>query len=348
MANKFKSSGKTIDVEDAVGSVLAHDITEIRPGEYKGSAFKKGQIIRQEDIEHLKRLGKEHLFVLELGSGEVHEDDAAIRIARSISGKGVVFDENPSEGKIALRSAHRGLLKVNVQALTELNMIEQISCSSRHNNLFVEENETIAATRAIPLIIDEATLKKAEDKGAQAGGIFSVKPLSQPDTGIIITGSEVYYGRTEDKFETIIKNKLDFFNCTLKETTFLPDDREKISREINAFLEKGYELIILTGGMSVDPDDVTRMAVADAGAQDILYGTPVLPGAMFLYGRFGDVPVMGLPACVIFYRATVFDIVFPRILAGEKITRKDIAALAHGGFCLNCEKCHYPVCPFGK
>lgn len=348
MSSKFKSSGKTINVDDAVGSVLAHDITEIRPGQYKGSAFKKGQVLRQEDLEHLKRLGKEHLFVLEIGPDEVHEDDAAIRLARALSGQGIVFDENPSEGKIALRSAYRGLLKVNVQALTELNMVEHISCSSRHNNLLVDEDETVAATRAIPLIIDDASLKKAESIGKQTEGIFSVKRLSQPDTGLIITGNEVYSGRTEDKFEAIIKNKLEYFNCPLKETTFLPDDKERISQEITAFIEKGYGLILVTGGMSVDPDDVTRMAIAEAGAQDVLYGTPVLPGAMFLYGRFGEIPVMGLPACVIFYRATILDLVFPRVLAGEEITREDIASMAHGGLCLNCKECRYPVCPFGK
>ncbi len=348
MSNKFKSSGKIITIDQAVGTVLAHDITEIRAGQFKGAAFKKGQIIREENLEHLRRLGKEHLFVLEIGPGEVHEDDAAVRLAEALSGPGIIFDRRPSEGKISLRSAFRGLFKVKVDALKEFNMVPEISCASRHNNLLVDEGEIIAATRAIPLIIEEELLIRAEKIAREAGGIFSIKELSRPDAGLIVTGNEVYTGRIEDKFAPIIRKKLDFFGCRLRETVFLPDDKEKILKGIRDFLDKGLGLIIVTGGMSVDPDDVSRMAILEAGADDVLYGTPVLPGAMFLYGRLGRVPIVGLPACVLYYRATVFDLVFPRILAGEHITREDIASMAHGGLCLNCDQCRYPVCPFGK
>ena len=198
------------------------------------------------------------------------------------------------------------------------------------------------------MIIDETILKKAEQIARGDGGIFSVKKLSKPDTGLIITGNEVYSGKIKDKFAPLIRKKLNFFDCQLKETIFLPDDKHKITQEIKGFIEKGYGLILVTGGMSVDPDDVSRMAIAEAGAEDIIYGSPVLPGAMFLYGHFGDTPIMGLPACVIYYRATVFDIVLPRVLAGEKITRDDLASMAHGGLCLECDQCNYPVCPFGK
>jgi molybdopterin biosynthesis enzyme len=348
MSNKFKTSAKIIPVDEAVGKVLAHDITEIRPGQFKGPSFKKGQIIREQDLNHLRRLGKEHLFVLHMGPGEVHEDDAAVRLAGALAGSGIIFDEEPSEGKIALKSAHRGLLKVDVEALTEFNLVPDVTCSSRHNNVLVEEGETIAATRAIPLIIDEASLNEAVKTAKEAGGIFSVKKLSQPDTGLIITGNEVYLGRIKDKFAPLIRKKLGFFGCRLKETIFAPDEKNKIIQGIRAFLEKGLRLILVAGGMSVDPDDVSRMAIAEAGAEDIVYGTPVLPGAMFLYGRLEDIPIMGLPACVLYYNTTVFDLILPRILAGEKITRRDLAAMAHGGLCLNCEECRYPVCPFGK
>ncbi|MBW1767326.1 MAG: molybdopterin-binding protein [Deltaproteobacteria bacterium] len=348
MPNKFKSSGKVIPVDKAVGTILAHDITEIRPGQFKGTAFKKGQIISKEDLDHLRRLGKENLFILEIGPDEVHEDDAAVRLATALSGPGVIFDDNPSEGKIAIRSAHRGLLKVDVAALTSFNLVPNISCASRHNNILVEEGETIAATRAIPLIIDDVSVREAEQVAKDADGIFSVKRLSRPDTGLIITGNEVYSGKIKDKFAPLIRKKLDYFDCSLMESINLPDEKVRIVQGIRDLLEKGAELILVTGGMSVDPDDVSRMAIAEAGAEDILYGTPVLPGAMFLYARLGDVPVLGLPACVIFYRATVFDHIFPRVLAGERITREDLASMAHGGLCLNCDQCHYPVCPFGK
>ncbi|MBN2058937.1 MAG: molybdopterin-binding protein [Deltaproteobacteria bacterium] len=348
MTNKFKSAGKIISVEEAIGTVLAHDITEIRPGRFKGSAFKRGQIIKKDDLERLKSLGKEHIFVLNIEPGEIHEDDAALRLARVLAGPGIIFDENPSEGKITLKAAHKGLLKVNVPALVDFNLVPEVTCSTRHNNILVEKGETVAGTRAIPLIIDEDYVLQAEKIAKKAGGILSVKPLSTPASGIIITGTEVYSGRIEDKFAPVLKKKLSSFGCEIKEISFLPDNKNRIIKTLHSYLKKGYDLILLTGGMSVDPDDVTRMAIAEAGAEDIIYGTPVLPGAMFLYARFGEVPVLGLPACIIFYKTTVFDLIFPRVLAGEKITRTDLASMAHGGLCLTCERCNYPVCPFGK
>jgi hypothetical protein len=348
LSNKFKSSASTIPVDQAIGKVLAHDITEIRPGQFKGVAFKKGHIVREKDIPHLRLLGKEHLFVLHIGPDEIHEDEAATRLANALTGQGVVFHGQPSEGKISLKAAYKGLLKVNVQALTELCLIPEICCASRHTNTVVEKGEIVCATRAIPLIIDEMTLNAAVHIAVTAGGIFSVMSLSQPQTGIVITGNEVYSGLINDKFAPILRKKLESFGCHIKVPLFSPDDKTMIIKCIHDLLKRGAEFIIVAGGMSVDPDDISRVAIAEAGAQDVVYGTSVLPGAMFLYGHIGEVPVLGLPACVLFYKATVFDILLPRVLAGEMITRQDLAALAHGGLCLNCERCHYPVCPFGK
>ena len=348
MANKFKSSATLIPLDKGVGTVLAHDITEIRPGQFKGAAFKRGYIITEEDLPHLRRVGKEHLFVLHLEPGEIHEDEAAVRLCAALSGPGVVFEPNPSEGKISLRAAYRGLLKVDVEALIEINLVPDICCSSRHNNSTVEKGDIIAAARAIPLIIDEKILVAGIEVAEEAGGIFSVKPLSQPKSGLIITGNEVYNRLIDDKFAPLIRKKLQSFGCEIIGTSFAPDDKIEIKKAIENVLQKGAELIMVAGGMSVDPDDMTRVAIAEAGAEDVVYGTPVLPGAMFLYGRFGDIPVLGLPACVLFYRATIFDLILPKVLAGEKITRKDLAAMAHGGLCLNCKECRFPVCPFGK
>ena len=348
MHHKYKSSTKAIPLDQAIGKVLAHDITEIRPGQFKGAAFKKGHILKKEDLDHLRRLGKEHLFVLQIGPGEVHEDEAAIRLARALAGPGIVFDEQPSEGKIALKSAHRGLLKVNVEALTEFNLVSDVTCASRHNNVLVGAGEIVAATRAIPLVIHERSLDKAVRIAENAQGVFLVKELTQADAGLVITGNEVYYGRIEDKFAPLIRKKLSSYGCTLKETIFAPDDKDVIVQGIRRFVDKGLGLILVAGGMSVDPDDVSRMAIVEAGAVDVVYGSPVLPGAMFLYGRLGDAPVLGLPACVIYHNATVFDILLPRVLADESLTRRDFASLAHGGLCLDCDQCRYPVCPFGK
>ncbi|MGM0663854.1 MAG: molybdopterin-binding protein [Thermodesulfobacteriota bacterium] len=348
MATKHKSSATMITVDEAVGKVLAHDITEIRPGQFKGPAFKKGQVIGQEDVEHLRRLGKEHLYVLELADGDVHEDEAALRLAEALSGPGIRFNDRPAEGKIALLASHRGLLKVNVEALTHFNLVPDVTCSSRHTNTVVEEGATVAATRAIPLIIDSGLVDRAARIARESGGIFSVLETRRPDTGLVITGNEVYSGRIDDKFAPILKKKTGEFGCRLMDIKFVPDNQSRISEAVKEFVEAGAGLVIVAGGMSVDPDDVSRLGIAEAGAEDMVYGTPVLPGAMLLYGRIGQVPVLGVPACVLFYKATVLDLILPRVLAGEAITRQDLAAMAHGGLCLNCESCRYPICPFGK
>ncbi len=348
MANKFKSSATVIPVDQAVGTILAHDITEIRPGNFKGPAFKKGHIVKKEDIAHLKRVGKEHLYVLHLEPGEVHEDNAAVALATALSGQGVIFDPNPSEGKISLKAGYRGLLKVNVEALTAMNLIPDISCASIHNHTVVQKNDIVAATRAIPLVIDETLLNSAVRLAEEAGGIFSVKPLGTPLTGLVITGSEVYNGLIDDKFAPIIRRKLHDYDCEVIGTAFSPDDKGTIVKEIQRHLKNGAEMLIVAGGMSVDPDDITRVAIAEAGAENVVYGTPVIPGAMFLAGRIGSVPILGLPACVLFYRATVLDLILPRVLAGETVAREDLAAMAHGGLCLNCETCRFPRCSFGK
>ena len=348
MTGKYKSSATIISVDQAVGTVLAHDITEIRPGQFKGPAFKKGHIIREEDVQHLKRLGKEHLYVLKLGPDELHEDEAALRIANVIAGPGVSFEESPSEGKIALKAAHPGLLKINVEALVELNMTPEISCSSRHTNTVVQSGDILAATRAIPLILKEKTLMEALDAIRACGPVFTVKALAQPPAGLVVTGNEVYNRLIEDKFAPIIRKKLAAYGCEVCKLVFSPDKLDRIVGGIRSVIQAGARLVMVAGGMSVDPDDISRLAVAEAGADPVIYGTPVLPGAMFLYGRIGETPILGLPACVLFYRATVLDLVLPRVLAGEEITRRDLAEMAHGGMCLQCEACRYPVCPFGK
>lgn len=348
MNGKYKSMATIISLDQAVGTVLAHDITEIRPGEFKGASFKKGHIVKSEDLPHLRRLGKEHLFVLNLEPGEVHEDEAALKLAKALSGPGILFDRTPSEGKITLKAAHQGLLKVHVQALTDLCLIPEICCASRHTNTLVQKGEPVAATRAIPLIIKEKILEKAIRIAEAVGGIFAVTPLRRPRTGVVVTGNEVYKGLIEDRFASILKKKLEAFDCTVEEVHYTPDDRKVLTGHLMDLVGKGIELLMVSGGMSVDPDDISRLAIADAGAEDVVYGSSVLPGAMFLYGRIGTTTVLGLPACVLFHGTTILDVVLPRILAGEAITRKDLAGMAHGGLCLNCPECRYPLCPFGK
>lgn len=337
-----------VKVEDAIGMVLAHDITEIRRGEFKGAAFKKGHKIREADICHLQRLGKHHLYVLRIEEGYLHENDAAIALADALCGDGVTWHNEPREGKISLLAARDGLFKVDVEALTRINMLGEVMCASRHTNFPVKKGNVVAAARAIPLVIRSEIIDEAVGLSRHQGGILQVKPLRKARAGIVITGNEVYSRLIEDQFEPILRRKMTQIGSEVMGVVFTPDDAGHIEREIRHLIADGADLLLVTGGMSVDPDDVTRQAIAQAGAKEFLYGTPVLPGSMFMTSFIGDVPVLGIPACGLYHEATIFDLVLPRVLAGERLTRKDIAELGHGGLCLHCDECRYPLCPFGK
>lgn len=337
-----------VKIEDAVGMVLAHDITEIRRGEFKGAAFKKGYKVREADICHLQRLGKRHLYVLNIEEGYLHENDAAVALADGFCGDGVTWSGEPREGKVPLTSGRDGLLKVNVLALTAVNMLGDVMCASRHSNSMVKKGDMVAAVRAIPLVIRSEVIGEALGISRHHRGIFEVKPIRKARAGIVITGNEVYSGLIEDQFEPVLRGKMTRIGSEVMEVVFAPDDAKVIEREVRRLIDDGADLLLVTGGMSVDPDDVTRQAISLAGAKEFLYGTPVLPGAMFMTCFIGDVPVLGIPACGIYHQATIFDLVLPRVLAGERLTRGDFAALGHGGLCLHCTECRYPVCPFGK
>jgi molybdopterin biosynthesis enzyme len=237
---------------------------------------------------------------------------------------------------------------VDVEALTEFNLVEGIMCASRHTNTVVAAGDPVAGTRAIPLVVERSQVETARRAAGRDGGVFRVQPLARPLTGLVVTGNEVYSGLIEDKFVPVVRPKLDAFGIDVLPPVFCPDDASFISQAVLDLVRKGAELIVATGGMSVDPDDVTRLGVAAAGATDIVYGSSVLPGAMLLCARIGSVPVLGVPACGMFHDQTIFDLVLPRVLAGEQLTRRDLAELAHGGLCLNCPECRFPVCPFGK
>ncbi len=339
---------RTVPVEEAVNMVIPHDITEIRPGEFKGPAFKRGHVIRQEDIPHLKRLGKERIFVFDLGPGELHEDEAAIRMARAVAGQGVEYSKEIAEGKVGFKAAIDGLLKVETEALFRFNLPGDVMLATRHTDTVVKRGEKLGAGRAIPLVIREEAVNRAVAIGQEAGGILKVLPFRKSRAGLVITGNEVYYGRIKDAFEPVLRKKVESFGGQVINVRFAPDDPDVIARHIRSCLDAGADLILTSGGMSVDPDDVARHGIRKAGAVDVVYGSSVLPGAMFLVAYIEGVPVLGMPACGMYFKTTVLDLVFPRILAGEKIGRTEIAALGHGGFCLGCRECRYPLCPFGK
>ncbi|MEW6673510.1 MAG: molybdopterin-binding protein [Thermodesulfobacteriota bacterium] len=339
---------KKIKVEDAVGTQLAHDITEIRPGEFKGPAFRKGHTVCNEDICHLQKLGKNHLYLINMEDDEIHENQAAAILARGLAGEGVSWEDKPKEGKISLHAAIDGLLVVDTASLAAFNMVDEVMCATLHSHTIVKKGEMVAATRAIPLVMKRAPIERAAAIARQNGAILSVRPLRNAKVGLVITGNEVYHGLIKDRFEPILKQKIQTLGSTVVGTEFAPDNENLIRASIQSHLDKGCDLLLLSGGMSVDPDDVTRQGIRLAGATEFNYGAAALPGAMFLVAYLGDVPLLGVPACGLHHRITVLDLILPRILAGERVGKKELAFIGHGGLCRDCPECSYPHCPFGK
>lgn len=338
---------KKVRVEDSVGSLLAYDLTKIVKDEYKGPAFKKGHIIKEEDIEHLKKMGKYHIFVIEYGEDEIHEEDAARIIKDAVMGENLSHTE-PSEGKIGIVAEERGVLKIDEEALFKINMIDMVMLATRHTNTLVEKGMTVAATRIIPLTIKKQELSKLDDIEAEYGKIINIVPLQKLKVGVCVTGTEVYEGLIKDKFGPVLEKKAKDLGGEIVGIKFSPDDKENIRKEIDSLIDAGADLVMVSGGMSVDADDVTPLAIRDAAEEVITYGSPVLPGAMFMLAYKGDTAIIGVPACGMFHRITVLDLVLPRVFTKERLTKSDIAKLGHGGLCLNCDVCTYPVCPFGK
>ena len=337
---------KKIKTVDAIGHILCHDITKIIPGEFKGVAFKKGHIVKKEDIEVLLSLGKDHLYVWEKNEDMVHENDGAIFLKDLTAGENLDFSDI-KEGKIDFISNKYGLLKIDVDTLLELNMIDDIMLSTIHNNFIVNKGTKVAGTRVIPLLIDKNKLTEAKNIVGNKK-IVNVVEFKPKKVGIVTTGNEVFYKRIVDKFGPVIKEKVEKFGCEVIGQAICKDDTIMIKNAIEDFINQGAELICCTGGMSVDPDDVTPTAIKESGASIITYGSPILPGAMFLLAYKGDIPIMGIPGCAMYNKTTVFDVILPRVLVDEKLTKKDIAMYGHGGLCMNCDICTYPACNFAK
>ncbi|MDD2321203.1 MAG: molybdopterin-binding protein [Geobacteraceae bacterium] len=338
---------KDIPVQEAVGKVLFHDITRIAPGEFKGRAFKKGHIIREEDVPMLMNLGKNNICILDLKDGYVHEDDAAYRIARAASGRGIGLAE-AVEGKVKMVAATNGLLKVNVEGLNVINSVEQIVLATLHTNQQVVADVPIAGTRIIPLFTDEARILAVEEICCEYFPIMEVVPFRSLKVGLVTTGSEIYHGRISDKFGPVVREKFAAMGSEVFRQILVPDDVAVIVRAIHELLEQGADMIIASGGMSVDPDDRTPAAIRGVGGEVITYGSPTFPGSMFMLSYSGSTPVIGLPGCAMYHKATIFDLIVPRLLAGDRVSRADIVSLGHGGFCASCAECRYPNCSFGK
>ena len=340
---------KLIRTEDAVGSVLCHDLTQIIKGVTKDAVFRKGQIVQPEDIPVLLSIGKEHLYVWEADENMLHENDAA-RILCTICKNENMLESEVKEGKIELSAACEGLFKVDSKRLQLVNSFGQMMIATRHGNTPVRKGDKLAGTRIIPLVIEKEKMYTVQELCGEEP-ILKLMPYKLKKAAVIATGSEVFTGRIKDTFTPVIEEKLAEYNVEVVYKQVLGDDPDAVTAAIRtAIEEKGAELVCCTGGMSVDPDDRTPLAIKNTGAQIISYGAPVLPGAMFLLAYYGGnrVPVMGLPGCVMYSKRTIFDLVLPRVIACDSITAEELASLGEGGLCLNCKICTYPACGFGK
>jgi molybdenum cofactor synthesis domain-containing protein len=320
---------KVIPVEEAVGLPLAHDITEIVPGKHKGPAFRRGHVIRPEDVSKLLDIGKAHIYVMELDKDELHEEDAARRLAKAAAGPNIHLTD-PVEGRVNLVAEMAGLLKINETLLRQFNALGDLILATIPSNRYVKKGEVIAGTRTIPVVVKDDLVKRAEALCKQ-GVIVTIVPIPQRRVHLIVTGSEVYTGRIQDGFEPVVRRKLAEMGTELSSAKLAPDDPDQIANCIKDSYRTGVDLILVSGGMSVDPDDLTPEGIRRSGARVESHGFPILPGSMFLMAYLDQTPILGLSGCVLHDPVTAFDLLLPRLLAGERISRADIISMGHGG-----------------
>lgn len=338
---------KKISIHEAIGMTLCHDITKIVPGKEKVRAFQRGHIICPADIPLLQDLGKEHIYVWEESENMVHEDDAALRLAQLASGSGIIWN-TPNQGKVSLMAEHSGLLEVNASKMEKINAIEGIVLASLHSGRVVSEGTLVAGTRIIPLAIERNLLEKAEKACCTGESLISIKPFLPLRIGIVTTGNEVYHGRIQDGFCSVLQQKVAPYNAELLRQVIVPDDSEAIAREILKLINDGAQLVFVTGGMSIDPDDVSPTGIKKTGAEVAFYGVPVLPGSMLMLAYLDGIPICGIPGCVMFNGVTSLDLILPYLFAGQRVSRSQIVSLGHGGLCQECQICQYPNCSFCK
>lgn len=332
------STLREVPVEEAVGMVLTHDLTQIIPGQFKGRLFRKGHRITQDDIPKLLDIGKAHIYAIELAPDEIHEDDAALRMAWALQGENTAITD-PYEGKVSIKSQIHGLAQIDKPTVDAINAMGDIALATIKTNTVVQPGQSLAATRVIPLITKQSKIEEVErlsaglrdQKSAADQAVIHVRPFLKHRVGLITTGSEVYHGRIQDKFGPVVRAKVGALGSEIVEQRFVPDDMEAIVTEISFLRKQMCDMILLTGGMSVDPDDRTPGAIRQAGAEIVRYGTPMLPGSMLLMGYLEGIPIMGLPGCVMHDPFTSFDALLPRILAGDQIEEQDIIDLGYGG-----------------
>ncbi len=336
---------KKIRVEDAVGMTLCHDVTKMVDG-FKGPAFRRGHVIREEDVEELKNIGKKTVFIWEENAGEIHEEDCARRLAAMAPVENAEYT-GPSEGKVMLIARERGMFRVDTALLKEINSIGDITIATLPDHYPAEEGAALCSMRIVPLTTQVTQIEEAEKKCA-GRQLLRLMPYRHRNIGVIITGSEVYSGRIKDKFEPVVREKMKRWPADIVSVAICDDDLDMITGAAREALKKGADFLIFTGGMSVDPDDLTPTAIRALGARIISHGVPSQPGNMTLVAYLDDIPVLGVPGAAISLPTTIFDVLLPQIFTGEPLTREDLIRLGDGGLCQRCKDCHYPNCTFGR
>ncbi|MDR2669446.1 MAG: molybdopterin-binding protein [Desulfovibrio sp.] len=339
---------KCVPAREAAGLVIAHDITEIVPGKVRRTAFRRGHTVRPEDVEHLLRLGKENLYIQDGDDDGVHEDEAARRLAAAFTGPGLEYGD-PAEGRINFRAARRGLFVVERELLARVNAVPDVVLATRHSLQAVDKGDLLAGTRVVPLTVPEGVVQAAEECCRQTDSpLLAVLPFKKHRVAAVVTGREVYEGRVADGFIPVLKKKFHAWDSQVFLERVVPDEKKLTAGAVREALEQGADMVCVTGGMSVDPDDRTPAALRDVCSEIVFRGVPVFPGSMLMLGYAGRVPVLGVPGCVMYRRGCVFDIIVPRLLAGLRVTAADARGFAYGGLCLECPECVYPACSFGK
>ncbi|MCR5508697.1 MAG: molybdopterin-binding protein [Lachnospiraceae bacterium] len=336
---------KKTNIEDAVGMTLCHDVTAMYPG-FKGPLFKRGHVIEEKDISAFLDIGKKSVYTGDIPKDMLHEEDCAVRLAQMAAVSGAHY-EGPSEGKVVLVSDIDGMLKVNTGLLRSINSIGDITVTTLPDHYRVRKGMKIASMRIVPLFTKKEVIDRAEElcKGSK---LIDILPYKSRKAGIIITGSEVYNGRIEERFEKVITGKLDAYPGIIAGVRICDDDTDMIVGSARKLLDLGADFLIFTGGMSVDPDDLTPGAIKRLGAEIVSYGLPAQPGNMTLVAYLNDTVIAGVPGAAISRPVTMFDVLLPQIYAGIKFTKTDLINLAEGGLCQMCEDCHYPNCTFGR
>ena len=338
---------RSVSVRQARGMALCHDITRIVPGVGKGPAFRKGHIVTDDDIPVLLHLGKEHIHVWEPAEGVVHEDEAALAIGAALAGDGVRMSQ-PCEGRVNLTAERPGLVTIDREALRRCNAVEEITIATLHGDIPVVAGKVLAGARVVPLAVARDTLEQVIAVLAETGPVVAVLPFRALRVGVVTTGSEVYHGRIEDRFGPVLRSKFESLGSSVLRQLIVPDDLDIIVRAVSWLLDEGVDMIAVTGGMSVDADDLSPSAIRALGGEIVTYGSPTFPGAMFMLAYVGETPVVGLPGCVMYHETSVFDLTVPRIAAGQRLSRADIVELGYGGLCGMCPQCRFPDCGFGR